>query len=85
MKFVIFCGFEGRPCNFREVGNLSKWLCQHDAHRFSVLGSGLNAPCFPTRNLGEFLDFATLGLNVNLKIGMAWPPYALAWGMEEWV
>ena len=54
---------------FQKVGNLSKWLCQQDAHRFSVLGAGLNAPIsfFPTRNLGEFLDFANLGLNVNLK------------------
>ncbi len=60
----------------QKVGNLSKWPSQQDEHRFSVLGAGLNAPIsfFPTQNLGEFLDFANLGLNVNLKIGMAWPP-----------
>ena len=32
-------------------------------------GAGLNAPVclFPIWNLSEFLDFANLGLNVNLK------------------
>ena len=51
------------------MGNLSKWLCQQDAHRLSVLGAGLNAAIcfFPTWNLGEFLEFANLGLNVNRK------------------
>ena len=65
----MFDGFEGPLCFLQKVGNLSKWLCQQDAHRFSVLGAGLNAPiCFlRTWNLGEFLDFANLGLNVNLK------------------
>ena len=69
LDFVEFHGFEGPLFFFQKVGNLSKWLFQQDAHRFSVLGAGLNAPIcfFPTRNLGEFLDFANLGLNVNLK------------------
>ena len=69
VKLVDFHQFEVPLVFFQKVGNLSKWLCQQDAHRFSVLGAGLNAPIcfFPTRNLGEFLDFANLGLNVNLK------------------
>ena len=67
--YCQFSQFEVPLVFFQKVGNLSKWLCQQDAHRFSVLGAGLNAPIcfFPTRNLGEFLDFANLGLNVNLK------------------
>ena len=34
-----------------------------------MLGAGLNAPIclFPTWDLGEFLEFANLGLNVNQK------------------
>ena len=69
VKFVDVHQFEVPLIFFQKVGNLSKWLCQQDAHRFSVLGAGLNAPIcfFPTRNLGEFVDFANLGLNVNLK------------------
>ena len=69
LDVVDFHGSEGLLVFFQKVGNLSKWLCQQDAHRFSVLGAGLNAPIcfFPTRDLGEFLDFANLGLNVNLK------------------
>ena len=69
VNLLNFHKFEPPLCFFQKVGNLSKWLCQQDAHRFSVLGAGLNAPIcfFPTRNLGEFLDFANLGLNVNLK------------------
>jgi len=59
------------PIIFFQVGNLSKRLCQQDAHRSYVLGASLNDPIclFPARNLDAFVDFANLGQNVNLKNG----------------
>ena len=54
---------------FKILAICSNDLFQQDAHRLSVLGAGLSAPIclFPTCNLGEFLEFANLGLNVDRK------------------
>ena len=53
----------------QKVGNLIKWLCQLDAHRNSLQKDVLYRPrCFSkVWFLKQFLDFANLGLNVNLK------------------
>ena len=69
VNLVICCQFETHWTFFQKVSNLIKWLCQLDAHRNSLQKDVLFCPrCFfKVWILKQFLDFANLGLNVNLK------------------
>ena len=60
---------------FQKVGNQIKWLCQLDAHRNSLQKDVPYRPRCSSKVwfLKQFLDFANLGLNVNLKNrGWSW-------------